>query len=151
MRAIKRQILGLAATATLLAGMGVAQAKIVRLHAMLHPAAGVTSNGHGTMHGKYNTTTHQVSWNVVYHHLTSKVIMAHFHGPISAPGQNAAIQIWLTKKPPHPMAVAHIRGHARLTADQAKELLAGDWYVMIHTKKYPGGELRGIVHEGAGG
>ena len=41
--------------------------------------------------------------------------------------------------------VSPFEGTATLTEAQAADLLAGRWYVNIHTASYPGGELRGQV------
>jgi hypothetical protein len=38
-----------------------------------------------------------------------------------------------------------VQGRAVLTAAQAADLLAGKWYVNLHTAANPGGELRGQV------
>jgi hypothetical protein len=66
--------------------------------------------------------------------------MAHFHGPAQA-GQNAGVAIWIsTKGSPFP---ASFEGKATLTDAQAADLLAGRWYVNIHTAANPAGEIRG--------
>ncbi len=148
MRVTRRGLTAFVLAAGLAGGTGIAQAKTVRLSARLHPVAGTMSHATGAMHGTFNTATRRVTWDVTYSHLSSKVIMAHFHGPISKPGQNAGVQVWLTKKPPHPMAAGPIRGWAVLTPAQAKELMGGQWYVMIHTVMHKPGELRGRVHAG---
>ena len=36
-------------------------------------------------------------------------------------------------------------GPTALTADQVKDLLAGKYYVNVHTAKNPGGEIRGQI------
>jgi hypothetical protein len=36
-------------------------------------------------------------------------------------------------------------GHAKLTADQAADFMAGKWYVNIHTQDNPAGEIRGDI------
>ena len=133
-------------TSVLLLFAGAACAKVIPLHAALHPCAGVQTSGVGAMKGTYNTVSHMVTWEVTYSHLTSDVIMAHFHGPISKPGASAPVQVWLTKRPPHPMAPAPIIGKAKISPKQAKELLGGHWYVTIHTVKYHDGEMRGRIY-----
>lgn len=148
MNVLNRRSTGLMIAAGFLAGLGVAQAKTVKLSANLHPFPGVKTDGSGMMHGTFDTSTDRVTWTVTYKDLTSPAIMAHFHGPISAPGQNAPIQVWLTKKPPHPLMKGPITGAATLTKVQAKQLMGGHWYVVIHTEKHKGGELRGGVHAG---
>ena len=68
--------------------------------------------------------------------------MAHFHGPV-AEGKNAPVVIWLTKKGSE--VEGAIKGEATLTPEQAKDFAAGDWYINVHTKDHPGGEIRGQV------
>jgi len=147
-RNMKKRIPLLVFAGLLAGGTAIAQAKIIHLHATLHPVKGVLTKGGGKMTGNYNTKTDTVSWRVLYHNLTSRVIMAHFHGPITKPGQNAGIQVWLTKPPAHPMPVGPIVGSAKISPTQAKELLSRKWYVLIHTKKHPAGEIRGRVLTG---
>lgn len=148
MNVFKRRTTGLMLAAGLLAGLGVAQAKTVSLSASLHPYPKVKTSGTGAMHGTYNTVTHRVTWTVTFKHLTSPAIMAHFHGPISTPGANAPVLVWLTKKPPHPLGNGPIKGATVLTPVQGKELMGGHLYVAVHTKDHPAGELRGSVHAG---
>jgi CHRD domain len=103
----------------------------------------VTTKGHGVAHLTFNPATDELSWSLSYSAMSGPVTMAHFHGPAPA-GKNAPVQVWMTKKGakvPDP-----IKGSAKLTASQAKEFMAGEWYVNVHTKKYPAGEIRGQVH-----
>ena len=51
--------------------------------------------------------------------------------------------IWLTKKGTSTSGA--IKGKATLTEAQAKQFEAGDWYINVHTKAHPGGEIRGRV------
>jgi hypothetical protein len=51
------------------------------------------------------------------------------------------VAIWIsTKGTPLPASFA---GQVTLTDAQAAELMAGLWYVNLHTARYPGGEIRG--------
>ena len=70
--------------------------------------------------------------------LTGAATAAHFHGP-AAPGANGAPQVPVKMSP----VASPINGTATLTPTQAKELLAGKWYINIHTKANPNGEIRG--------
>jgi hypothetical protein len=103
----------------------------------------VQTSGSGTADLTYNPSSRVVTWSVHTSGLSSPVTMSHFHGP-AQPGQSAPPVIWLTKKGatsiPDP-----ITGHAKLTPSQAKQFLAGDWYVNVHTKDNPEGEIRGQV------
>jgi len=121
----------------------VAMADMLNVHADLAAASEVppkASDGHGQLTGTYDTSTKELQWNVVYSNLTGPATMAHFHGPAPV-GKNAgvAIPIAATDLP------SPIKGHATLTDPQEKDLLAGEWYVNVHTAKNPGGEIRGQV------
>jgi hypothetical protein len=142
MRLSATRILPLAAAAVI-AFSGVAMAKVTYLHATLAPAADATgSMGKGMMTGHYNSKTHMLYWHVTYSHLTTKVTMAHFHGPASA-GANAPVLVPISG--PH---ASPITGHAKITDDQAKVIMDGMSYVNVHTVKVPAGEIRGQVEMG---
>lgn len=100
------------------------------------------SKGIGVLSGSYNSANRQISYRVVWTLLTGGAQAAHFHGP-ALPGQNAGVQVGLIGFPAGGDGV--VSGKATLTAAQEADLLAGKWYVNIHTVKYPGGEIRGQV------
>ncbi|MGH7040878.1 MAG: CHRD domain-containing protein [Acetobacteraceae bacterium] len=102
----------------------------------------VDTKGTGTAHLTYDSATRVLTWSVRYHGLSSRVTMAHFHGPAAA-GANAGVQVWISKK--GSSVRSPVKGSATLTPDQAKALMAGEWYVNVHTKKHPAGEIRGQV------
>jgi hypothetical protein len=102
----------------------------------------VDTSGSGVAKIRYNPATREVSWDITFKGLSSPATMAHFHGPASE-GKNAKPTVWLTKK--GSPVESPIKGHATLTPDQAKEFLAGEWYVNVHTKDHQGGEIRGQV------
>ena len=68
--------------------------------------------------------------------------MAHFHGPAPA-GKNAGVQIWISKRGTPP--TSPITGSVTLTTAQATMLMAGDFYINVHSKDHPAGEIRGQV------
>ena len=90
----------------------------------------------------YDPATRMVTWAVTYVSLSGPVTMAHFHGP-AAKGENASPQIWLSKQ--GSPAENPIKGQATLTPEQAKDFVAGKWYVNLHTQAHPAGEIRGQV------
>ncbi|MGH8141786.1 MAG: CHRD domain-containing protein [Steroidobacteraceae bacterium] len=102
----------------------------------------VQTDGTGTANLSYNPTTRRLRWDITYSGLSGPVMMAHMHGPAAA-GSNAGVQIWLTKK--GSKVESPIKGAAKLTAAQAKQFEAGQWYINVHTRAHPGGELRGQV------
>jgi len=84
----------------------------------------------------FDAATRLLSWTVTYSNLTGPAVGAHFHGPGEA-GKNAGIVL------PFATAASPIKGSSTLTEAQAADLLAGKWYVNIHTSNNPGGEIRG--------
>jgi hypothetical protein len=101
----------------------------------------VQTDGMGTADLTYDPDTHELTWSLSYSGLSSDVTMVHFHD--GAAGKNGRPVIWLSKR--GSPVESPIKGHAQLTAAQAKQLLAGDWYINVHTKSHPAGEIRGQV------
>ena len=97
----------------------------------------VTSNAIGTVELNLNKQTNELSWTVTYTGLSGLATGAHFHGPAMA-GENAGVVMPMTGSLTSP-----IRGTASLTAAQAADLMAGKWYVNLHTAANPNGEIRG--------
>jgi len=101
----------------------------------------VDTAGSGTADLTYDPATRDVTWSISYSKLSSPVTMAHFHnGP---EGKNGPVVIWLSMKGMAPSSP--ITGKATLTPEQAQQFLAGDWYINVHTKDHPAGEIRGQV------
>lgn len=99
----------------------------------------VVTPGTGTAEVKVNKSTNMLSWKVNYSGLSGPATAGHFHGPAAA-GQNAGVVV------PFQGAMASgMTGQATLTAAQMADLMAGKWYVNIHTARNPGGEIRGQV------
>jgi CHRD domain len=101
----------------------------------------VTTPGKGSADLTWDPSTRVVTWDITDSGLTGPVTMAHFHN--GSEGKNGPVVIWLTKK--DTQATGAIKGEATLTPEQAKELEAGDWYINVHTKDHPAGEIRGQV------
>ena len=102
----------------------------------------VQTAGSGSADLTYDPSTLVVTWSITYSGLSSPATMAHFHGP-AGPDKNAPVLIWLTKKG-EPVS-SPITGQAKLTPPQAQQFMAGEWYINLHTKDHPGGEIRGQV------
>ncbi len=90
------------------------------------------TNGKGQITATYDTAAKKLTWNGEYSGLTGPAIMAHFHGP-AGPGKNAPVVVPITSP----------QGSATVTAQQASQLLAGQWYVNVHTDAHKDGEIRG--------
>ncbi len=102
----------------------------------------VKTSGAGKADLTYDPTTHVVTWTITYSGLSSPATMAHFHGPAAA-GANAKVLIWLSEQGHAPESP--IKGQATLTPEQAAQFTAGQWYINVHSKDHPAGEIRGQV------
>ncbi len=99
----------------------------------------VTSSASGTVEASLNKQTNELSWTVTHTGLSGPATGAHFHGPAMA-GANAGVVVPITGSLTSP-----IRGVASLTAAQVADLMAGKWYVNLHTAANPNGEIRGQI------
>ena len=102
----------------------------------------VTTEGTGMADLTYDTDTRKLSWTVEYSGLSGPPAAAHIHGP-AAKGANAGVAIPF-KDPASP-----ITGEATLTDEQAKALMDGMMYVIIHTAAHKDGEIRGQIEKDA--
>lgn len=115
----------------------------VQFNASLTGAQGVPpvdTPGLGSGVMTYEPATRTLRWSVTYDRLSSPATAAHFHGPADR-ASNAGVAVPIAG----PGMTGPISGNAVLTDAQAAELLAGLWYVNVHTATYPGGEIRGQV------
>jgi hypothetical protein len=97
------------------------------------------SQGKGTAAVTFDTAAKKLSWTVNYSGLTGPATAAHFHGP-GEPGKNAGVAVPIPNQ-----AASPVTGSATLTDAQAADLMAGKYYVNVHTAANPGGEIRGQV------
>jgi hypothetical protein len=117
-------------------------ADLLNLGATLSGAAEVppnTSAGMGQLQAEFDKATKTFRYTLRYSGLSGPVKAAHFHGPAEA-GKNAGVALGINNAGESP-----VQGSAVLTAEQAADLLAGKWYVNVHTAANPGGEVRGQV------
>jgi hypothetical protein len=98
-----------------------------------------TSAGTGTADIDYDAATRKLSWKLTYSGLSGPATAAHFHGPAEA-GKNAGVAVAIPNATSSP-----VDGSATLTDAQAADLMAGKYYVNVHTQANPGGEIRGQV------
>ena len=137
----KNHLSGLIAVIALFAWLPVS-ASIVNLTASIDGAqanagAGTGSSGTGFATMTFDDTSNLFDWNISWTGLVNENA-AHFHGP-AFPGQNAGVQVGIG------VASNPAIGSATLTGAQAADLLAGLWYINIHTTAFAAGEIRGQV------
>ncbi len=135
---------GSAASAVLLASATPSHAAPVQFKADLKGSSEVPPNqsaGTGSVTATYDPATKQLTWNGTYSGLSGPATAAHFHGP-AEPGKNAGVAVPITP------ATSPLKGSATLTDAQAADLMAGKWYVNVHTEANKGGELRGQLVKG---
>jgi hypothetical protein len=97
------------------------------------------SAGTGTADIDYDAATKKLSWKLTYSGLTGPATAAHFHGP-AEPDKNAGVAVAIPNATSSPT-----EGSATLTDAQAADLMAGKYYINVHTAANPGGEIRGQV------
>jgi hypothetical protein len=97
------------------------------------------STATGTADLDYDPASKKLSWKVTYTGLSGPATAAHFHGPAEA-GKNAGVAVAIPNATSSP-----VEGSATLTDAQAADLVAGKYYINIHTAANPGGEIRGQV------
>ena len=117
-----------------------ASAEVVNLKTTMDAKSEVTPNssaGTGTLTATYDTGSKKLSWKGSYSGLSGPATAAHFHS--GEAGKNGAVAVPITP------ATSPFEGSATLNDAQANELLAGKWYVNVHTEANKGGEIRGQV------
>ena len=160
-QSIRRAGVDSLAIAALLAFASSGSAETVHFKADLRGSSEVPPNqttGSGTTIATYDTETRKLTWNGSYSGLTGPATAAHKHGPAPA-GANARLVVWISENVGQcsqgecrskrdakaPLLASPFQGSATLTDAQASELMAGMYYVNIHTDAHPAGELRGQV------
>jgi hypothetical protein len=119
---------------------GPAKAEVVNLKTTLNAKNEVpptSSQGNGTVTATYDTASKKLSWKGSYSGLSGPATAAHFHS--GETGNNGAVVVPIVPN------TSPFEGSATLTDAQASELLAGKWYVNVHTEANKAGEIRGQV------
>ena len=99
---------------------------------------GLGGSGTGSATITLDTNTNLLSWSITWSGLSGTPTLMHFHGP-ALPNQNAGVQVNTG------VAGPPVVGNSVITAAQANDLLAGLWYLNLHTSTFGGGEIRGQV------
>lgn len=100
-----------------------------------HVSPPVQSNGIGT--AQTALMGNELTWLVSFFGLPESATAVHIHGP-AKPGETAAVLFDVAANGMDTV----MAGQTTLTDTQRAELLAGLWYVNVHTPGHPGGELR---------
>lgn len=120
------------------------QASTINLIAYLDGAQEVpanTSTGSGLATISFDDVSNLLSWDIVFSDLSGPATAAHFHGP-AAVGVNGGVQVNIGNISG---LTSPMLGSTTITDTQEADLLAGLWYINIHTALLPGGEIRGQV------
>lgn len=91
----------------------------------------------GSITGTYDDATNLLNYTLTYSGFTSSVTAIHFH--LGAPGVSGGVELGI------PTGPSPISQSPTLTSTQETNLLAGNWYINIHTSDFGGGEIRGQV------
>ncbi|MGB5716861.1 MAG: CHRD domain-containing protein [Gammaproteobacteria bacterium] len=140
------RILSVTLTCVLMLLANSAGAAIINLQSTIDGAqanagAGTGSSGTGFATMTLDDATNLFSWDISWSGLNGNISVAHFHGPAAA-GQNAGVQVNFG-------AISGLSspsiGSTTISDTQEADLLAGLWYINIHTDLFSGGEIRGQV------
>lgn len=127
--------------ACLLTPASSALASLVKYRAELKATNVVPPNGQsarGYLSMTYDTATRRLTWSGSHSGLSSKITGIHFHGPAD-PNDTAEVE----------QSIESLAdGAATLSEAENDHLVAGTWYVDIHTRSNPRGEIRGQVTRG---
>jgi Cu/Zn superoxide dismutase len=134
-----RSTLAALACAGALAFATPSMAATITMKADLKASAEVPPNDSkatGEVIATYDTVSKNLSWKGSYKDLTGPATAAHFHGPGEA-SKNAGVQVPIVPN------TSPFEGSATLTEAQESDMMAGRWYVNVHTASNKGGEIRG--------
>lgn len=97
------------------------------------------SPGWASLTANYSPSRRMLHWSLDYRGLSGPITWAEFRGPDIEGTDSSIVPINLPLEGnPHP-------GEATITDQQAADLEAGRWYVVLKTEKFPAGEVRGPV------
>jgi CHRD domain len=95
----------------------------------------VQTSGKGELTATFDQASKRLTWKGNYSGLSGPATAAHFHA--AEKGKNGGVAV------PISPSASPMEGSATLNDQQAADLLAGRWYVNIHTEANKAGEIRG--------
>ena len=104
----------------------------------------VSSAGTGTGTVLLNAAEDRIAVNLSFSGLSGNAVAAHIHGP-AAMGANAAILFDFSGVTPAATSGTIPEQTFAITAAQAAQLKAGQFYFNVHTANFPSGEIRGQI------
>lgn len=122
---------------------GPAAAELVAMASDLSAQAEVPPNpspARGRADVMLDTASKTLSWTIHFSGLSAPLSAAHFHGPATTTA-NAGILVPISGAG----GQSPLTGSASVNDQQVADILAGRWYINLHTPNYPGGEIRGQV------
>ncbi len=132
-RTMRTGLLVLAAV-TFSAAASPALAETLSFKSDIQPIAGTNSKASGTLTAEYDTSSKKLTWHGSYKGIGTYAISAVLHGP--DPGRPGAVVKLRNIDSP-------FEGTAIISEQQAADLVAGKWFILIRTAASPTGELRG--------
>jgi CHRD domain. len=102
----------------------------------------IDSKGEGYFAATYRPSTRVLEYKINLVRLSGPVRQVGLYGP-AAPDQNAVQVVPIDV--PFYADRSTVNDGVTLTEQQAREVLAGLWYVNVLTEKYPDGEIRGQI------
>ncbi len=137
-----KRLAGLATGMLMLSMVGATEASIISYSATLDGLQGtapITTTGMGSMVGTYDDVSGGLTWTLNWSDLLAPATAAHIH--IAPSGFNGPVAVTI------PSVAGSMSGmvssSTTITMLQAADLLAGNWYVNIHSSQFPAGEIRG--------
>ena len=106
--------------------------------------AGNVGNGTGTISGDYDLLTNTLNYTIAWADLTAPASNIHFH--LGAPGVAGGVVLPVPTPTPFVNTGEVTLGDDAGDSTLVNALIAGDWYVNVHTSMFGGGEIRGQVN-----
>ena len=95
----------------------------------------VQTQGKGELTATFDQGSKRLTWKGNYSGLSGPATAAHFHA--AEKGKNGGVAV------PISPSASPMEGSATLNDQQAADLMAGRWYVNVHTEANKAGEIRG--------